>query len=127
MTLKDRYTTAFLLANAIVHDTEQFKKLKLAIWFNPRPTDRSYRLTNYGLDLIISGEINTFKVKFPEEFDLTPQVLIWLDKYLDSPYYVNRKFIIVLTELAAFELYLYSGDIKKFGHSRALSRALDQK
>jgi hypothetical protein len=31
-----------------------------------------------------------------------------------------------MKERAAFELYLFSGDVRKFGHNKALARRLSQ-
>jgi hypothetical protein len=53
-------------------------------------------------------------------------VLLWLDNYIDSPFFVNKKHIIVMKEKAAFELYLLSGDVRKLGHNRAMSKRLSQ-
>jgi hypothetical protein len=53
-------------------------------------------------------------------------VLVWLDNFIDSPYYITKKFIVVLKEKAAFELYLFSGDIRKMGYNKALACRLSQ-
>jgi hypothetical protein len=72
------------------------------------------------------AKIKTYKIEFPKEFAFTPQVLLWLDNYIDSPFFVNKKHIIVMKEKAAFELYLLSGDVRKLGHNRAMSKRLSQ-
>ena len=38
----------------------------------------------------------------------------------------TKKHIIVMKEKAAFELYLLSGDVRKLGHNRAMSKRLSQ-
>jgi hypothetical protein len=72
------------------------------------------------------AKIKTYKIEFPKEFAFTPQVLVWLDNFIDSPFYITKKFIVVLKEKAAFELYLFSGDIRKLGYNKALSKRLSQ-
>lgn len=71
-------------------------------------------------------KIKTYKIEFPKDFTFTPQVLVWLDNFIDSPFYITKKYIIVMKEKAAFELYLFSGDVKKLGHSKALAKRLSQ-
>jgi hypothetical protein len=85
------------------------------------------RMTESALEFINdTAKIKTYKVDFPKDFGITAQVLLWLDNYIDSPYYITKKYITVLKERAAFELYMFSGDIKKFGHNKALARRLSQ-
>ena len=55
---------------------------------------------------------------------MTPQILVWLDKFIDSPYYFNKKKIIVTEERTAFELYLFSGDVRKMGYAKAMASRL---
>ena len=72
------------------------------------------------------AKIKTYKIEFPKEFSFTPQVLVWLDNFIDSPFFVNKKHIVVMKEKAAFELYLFSGDVRKMGHSKALAKRVSQ-
>jgi hypothetical protein len=55
---------------------------------------------------------------------LGPQVLIWLDQFLNSPYHLEKRFIKVLSERTAFELYMFSGDVKKMGSAKAMNRQI---
>ena len=85
------------------------------------------RLTEQALEFIEEhAKIKTYKVEFPKDFAITPQVLIWLDQFIDSPFFITKKYIIVMKEKAAFELYLFSGDIRKIGYNKALSKRLSQ-
>jgi hypothetical protein len=72
------------------------------------------------------AKIKTYKIDFPKEFSFTPQVLVWLDNFIDSPFFITKKHIVVLKEKSAFELYLFSGDIRKMGHNKALAKRLSQ-
>jgi hypothetical protein len=72
------------------------------------------------------AEIKTYKIEFPKEFSVTSQVLLWLDKFIESPYYTTKRHIIVMREKAAFELYLFSGDVRKMGHTKALAKRMSQ-
>ena len=59
---------------------------------------------------------------FPVDFNLTTQTIIFLDKYIDCPYYLADDGMIVTNEKKAMELMLFSGDIRKYGLNKALSR-----
>jgi hypothetical protein len=72
------------------------------------------------------AKIKIYKIDFPKDFSITPQILLWLDKFIDSPYYITKRSITVLKEKAAFELYLFSGDIQKLGYNKALAKRLSQ-
>lgn len=128
MDLKDTYTRVFLQAADETPTEDLVKQCRGAWWWNVRTKDSGgLRMTEAALEYITEvAKIKTYKVDFPKDFGITPQVLLWLDNYIDSPYYITKKSITVLKERAAFELYLFSGDIKKFGHNKALSRRLSQ-
>lgn len=128
MDIKDTYTKVFLKAADEKFDNSKIDQLKKEWWYNIRSTEQpGLRLTEAGFEYVSNqSQIKTYKVEFPKEFIVTPQILLWLDKFIDSPYYIDKKSITVLKEKSAFELYLFSGDIRKFGYSKALSKRFDQ-
>lgn len=128
MDIKDTYTRVFLQAANLPADLDTVKKYKSIWWWNFRSKDSGgLRLTEEAMTFIQEdAKIKTYKIEFPKEFAFTPQVLVWLDNFIDSPFYITKKFIVVLKEKAAFELYLFSGDIKKLGYNKALSKRLSQ-
>jgi hypothetical protein len=125
---KDAYTKAFLQAAEIPVTEKTIKEYKAVWWWSFRNKKQGgLRLTDQALEFIEEhAKIKTYKIEFPKEFAFTPQVLLWLDNYIDSPFFVNKKHIIVMKEKAAFELYLLSGDVRKLGHNRAMSKRLSQ-
>lgn len=128
MDIKDTYTRVFLQAANLEADPDTIKKYKAVWWWNFRDkSEGGLRMTEHALNFIEEyAKIKTYKIEFPKEFSFTPQVLVWLDKFIDSPFYINKKYIVVLKERAAFELYLFSGDIRKLGHNKAMSKRLSQ-
>jgi hypothetical protein len=84
-------------------------------------------LTEPALQFIeIDAKIKTYKISFPKDFAITAQILLWLDNNIDGPYHITKKTITVLKEKAAFQLYLFAGDIKKMGYNKALARKFSQ-
>lgn len=128
MDIKDTYTTVFLKAAGQNADEETAKKFRTAWWFNVRKkSDGGLRLTDAALDFIENqAQIKTYKIELEKGITVTPQVLVWLDQFIDSPYYIDKKYIIVLRERAAFELYLFRGDVKKMGYAKAMNKRLSQ-
>jgi hypothetical protein len=128
MDIKDTYTRVFLQAADQDPNPETVKKYKSIWWWNFRSKDSGgLRLTEEAMTFIQEdAKIKTYKIEFPKEFAFTPQVLVWLDNFIDSPFYITKKFIVVLKEKAAFELYLFSGDIRKLGYNKALAKRLSQ-
>lgn len=125
---KDVYTQIFLKAAEDTVSNDIIKSKKSVWWWNNRNKDTGgLRLTEEGIQYITDcAKIKTYSVKFPKEISITPQILIWLDNFIESPYYITKKDITVITEKAAFELYLFSGDIRKMGYSKALSKRMSQ-
>jgi len=128
MDIKDTYTRVFLEAANQQADTNTIKQFRSTWWWNVRDKSQGgLRLTEPALQFIESeAKIKTYKIDFPKEFAFTPQVLVWLDNFIESPYFITKKSITVLKEKSAFELYLFSGDIRKMGHNKALARRLSQ-
>ncbi len=128
MNRKDRFTSVFLKAAGLEDTEENIKQYKSVWWYSTREKSQGgLRLTEIGLDFIQNhSDIKTYKIELPKETTIGPQVLIWLDQFLDSPFYLEKRFITVLSEKAAFELYLFSGDVRKMGASKALSKRLSQ-
>jgi hypothetical protein len=105
-------------------DDKRLKEWHLLWWHNPRENgNHSMRLTDRGLeDFETKLEIKSYQVDFPEILEIfTNQLILNLDRYIDGPYYVTRKYIKVFTEKMAVQLILFGGDIQKFSESKTMS------
>jgi hypothetical protein len=127
MDIKDIYTRVFLKSAGEDCNEDKIKEKKIEWWFNVRTKDQGgLRLTDIGIDFVQDyAKIKTYEVDLPSDIKITPQILVWLDKFISSPYYFNKKKIIVTEEKTAFELYLFSGDVRKMGYSKAMSKRLE--
>ena len=129
MDTKTAYTRTFMgLLEQPIHD-ESIKTNYYSWWQNVRESyqARSLRLTKLGLDTVKKLDIKTYDIAFPDKIIFTPQTYLWLDEYVDCPYFVDKKKIIVTTEKMALQLMLFAGDITKYGLARAMSKADEQK
>ena len=129
MDRKTAYTRTLMeLLDQPIHD-ETIKNNYYAWWQNVRESyqARSLRLTKQGLEMIDKLDIKTYDIKFPAKVIFTPQTYLWLDEFVDCPYYVDKKKIIVTMEKMALQLMLFAGDITKYGLARAMSKMDEQK
>lgn len=123
MDLKSFYTKIFLKEVDDDITEDKIKIHKNEWWYNLRSKKNGgLRLTNQGITFVQDhAKIKVYEVDLPEEVKQIPQLMLWLDKFITSPYYIDKKKIIVTNEKLAFELYLFSGDVRKMGLAKALA------
>lgn len=124
MSLKDKFTEAF--KKQLTLADENVDGLEVKIWYNLRNRTNSLRLTDLGLELIQKANLRLYEIDLPKDFKMSAQILIWLDRFLESPYHLNNKKITVITEKAAMEMHLFSGDLQKYGLSKSINKRLTQ-
>ena len=129
MDVKTAYTRTFLmLKEQPLHD-ESVKTAYFTWWQNVRESyqARSLRLTKNGLNMLEKLDLKTYNIKFPAKVIFTPQTYLWLDEFVDCPYFVDKQKIVVTMEKMALQLMLFAGDITKYGLARAMSKMDEQK
>lgn len=125
-TPKDTYTSVFLTAAGESAELNAIEKIRSTLWFSLRNKDEGgLRLTDQGIQFVKErSNIKTYEISLPKELKITPQILVWLDHFILTPWHITKGTLTVLSEKTAFELYLFSGDIKKLGYSKAMSKRL---
>ena len=129
MDTKTAYTRTFMtLLEQPIHD-ESVKTNYYTWWQNVRESyqARSLRLTKIGLETVKKLDIKTYEIKFPDKIIFTPQTYLWLDEFVDCPYFVDKKKIVVTMEKMALQMMMFAGDVTKYGLARALSKMDDEK
>lgn len=106
----------------------KFEHFYKTIWANPREKKTGgFRLTEQGFETLKDTlGYKAYEIEFPkdDEFILATNTIIYLDRYLDCPYYLERKSIWVFAERTAIELVLFSGDVAKYGKAKKASDKL---
>ena len=108
-------------------DDTYAKKMLPAFWVNPRQKEKGgLRLTESGHEWMQAADIKCYKIDLPKEIDWTNKLIIQLDQFIESPFYITKKSIFVYSEKMAVQLVLFSGNIQKYGISRAMAVAKTQ-
>ena len=82
----------------------------------------AFRLSEDGFNFLVNDlELKSYEVPFTEPIELSPQTIIFLERYIDCPYYLTVESITVFSEKKSFELSLFSDDIRKFGLIKAMT------
>jgi len=128
MDTKEAYTRTFMIsAGETDLSAESVKRNYMIWWQNTRAKgDSGLRLTRDGFDYAVeNADLQTYEIKFPNEIKFTPQVFLYLDNFIDCPYFVTKKRIYVFSEKMALNLMMFAGDIKQYGLARAMASELE--
>jgi hypothetical protein len=92
-----------------------------SLWWKDRRANAvgGLQLTEEGFDALIASGIKSYRVKFDEAPPPTNQMTIWLNRFMDCPFYITKKEIYVFGERMAIQLMLFSGNIEQFARSKA--------
>ena len=93
------------------------------VWWQSNRANKqnAFRLTDKGCEFLISGlGLQDYEIPFTEPIELSPQTIIFLERYIDCPYYLTNQSISVFSERKSFELFMFSDDIRKFGLVKAM-------
>jgi hypothetical protein len=84
--------------------------------------DSAFRLSEDGYEFLVKElDLKEYEIPFTEPIELSPQTIIFLERYVDCPYYLTNMSITVFSERKSFELMLFSDDIRKFGLIKAMN------
>jgi len=82
----------------------------------------NFRLSDEGYEFLVKElDLKEYEIPFTEPIELSPQTIIFLERYVDCPYYLTPMSITVFSERKGFELMLFSDDIRKFGIIKAMN------
>jgi hypothetical protein len=117
------YTKVFLNLQEKSCDEANVKLHHRLWWQNTRTKDTGgLRLTEDGYNHLGNIlKLKEYEVPFTESVELSPQTIIFFDRFIDCPYYLTPKSITVFSEKKAFELYMFSDDIRKYGLVKAIN------
>jgi len=122
---KRALTKKFLAELELSTDNKNIKKYYSIWWMNSRSRDNNsgYRLTEAGhLMLTEKLGIKSYEISVPENTEWNSKLLLSLDKFLDCPYSIYPKKIVVFKEKTAVELILFEGNVQKYSTAKMMSQ-----
>jgi hypothetical protein len=123
MITRDALTKIFLQQWGKSLDDANVAMYSRTWWQSNRANKQTaFRLTDKGYEFLVKElELQEYEIPFTEPIELSPQTIIFLERYVDCPYYLTEMSITVFSEKKSFELYLFSDDIRKFGLVKAMN------
>jgi hypothetical protein len=123
---KNLYAKVFLQQLGKPPTDENVAEVMPLWWQNTRDKkEGGLGLTETGYNTLKDIGLEFYEIPFPLDMIITAQVMIYLDRYIDSPYYLTKKSVFVTNEKKAVELTLFSGDIRKYGLAKAMRRPVE--
>jgi len=123
MTLKNEITNKVAQILNLDLDKKSVKKLIHSWWENPRNKSQGgLRLTDIGFEALRNADIKFHKVKLEHPIKLyTNQLVIYLDRYIDCPWFINKTEIFVFGDKMAVQLILFEGNLERFLEAKVLN------
>jgi hypothetical protein len=123
MITRDALTKIFLQQWGKTTDDVNVKMFSRKWWQSTRVGKQSaFRLSDEGFEFLTTDlDLKCYDIPFTEPIELSPQTIIFLERYVDCPYYLTQESITVFSERKSFELMLFSDDIRKFGLIKAMN------
>lgn len=123
MITRDALTKIFLQQWGKSTDDANLKLYSRKWWQSTRVNKQTaFRLSDEGFEFLTDTlNIQMYEIPFTEPIELSPQTIIFLEKYIDCPYYLTTESITVFSERKSFELFMFSDDIRKFGLIKAMN------
>ena len=123
MNWKETYTKVFLKQLEKSTDEATVQQYMYLWWQNTRTkSSGGLRLTEAGYNVLQDIGIEVYDIPYPPDMIITAQIIVFLDKFINCPYYLNNRSIVVTDQRKAVELTLFSGDVRKYGLIKAMNR-----
>jgi hypothetical protein len=124
MNLKTEITKHILETMGLEANDARVRKTIPTWWYSTRQKEKGgLRLTEQGFEAFQKAGIKDYRVKFEDTIHFTNQLIIWLDQFIDCPFYLRNKEIYVFNEKIAVQLVLFSGNIQKYTSAKVMSQS----
>lgn len=90
-------------------------------WWHSTAKSSGLRLSDEGYDFLTKTlNLEAYEVPFAHDMELNPSVIVFLSKHIECPYLLKYNSVTVFSERKSIELYLFSGDIRRYGLVKAI-------
>lgn len=120
---RDTLTKIFLAQWGKGTDETNVKMYSRIWWQSTRVgKQNAFRLSEPGFEFLTTElDLKSYEIPFTEQIELSPQTIVFLERYVDCPYFLTSQSITVFSERKSFELMLFSDDIRRFGLIKAMT------
>lgn len=116
---RKRAMTKVFLRNARIHLSEKkVDTYNSKIWFTDS-TDAYLRLSDYGQQFL-TNELKMITYKYSLKILINPEIMHFLTTFINAPFYIAEKYLLVYAEREAIALGFLVDDIKKYGFRKAV-------
>lgn len=120
MNIKLESTSKVLQILGIEPTEKTIRKTIPKWWFSTRQKDKGgLRLTEEGFNSFRKAGIQDYQIKFTDHFFYTNQLIVWIDNFIDCPFYLDKESIYVYSEKMAVQLVLFSGNLYNYSSAKA--------
>lgn len=102
------------------HTEKDFQNAIKTWWQNFRQKEKGgLRLTELGYNSLNRAGLKDYFVKFENPIIYSNQLIVWIDNFIECPFFISKKGIYVFEEKMAVQLVLFSGNIQKYASAKA--------
>lgn len=117
---KEIYTEIFLKNAGLSCDEANIKYHMYKWWFSTAAST-GLRLSDEGYQFLTNTlKLQAYEVPFADPLELSPSTIVFLSKHMECPYLLKHSHVTVFSERKSIELYLFSGDIRRYGLVKAI-------
>lgn len=100
---------------------KDLRNASLSWWKSVRKNGKgSWWLSETGFQAMKTAGIKDHFIRFDSPIFYTNKVIVWLDNYINCPFFIDAKGIYVFEERTAVQLVLFSGNVPKYLSAKAL-------
>ena len=120
MDLKTKITRVVLESQGLEPTDKRVRQTIPTWWVSSRKKNSGgLRLTEQGFDCLTKADIKSHRIKFEHPMTVNNQLLIYLDRFIECPWYANNREIFVFNDKMAVQLVLFEGNIEHFVRIKA--------
>lgn len=91
---------------------KKLKELVFSWWANPRSNQKNgLRLTSAGFKAFQDANIKLYDITLSEPIEYTNSMVLWLDRHIECPFYLEKYKIFLTSEKMVIQLVLFEGNI----------------
>lgn len=123
--LKDTITLFVMKELEISLEHEKFQKCYRVWWQNPRNKEKGgLKLTEAGYNSFKKADIKEYRIILEKSKEVfCNKHVIWLDSFIECPWYIDGDYVCIFGEKMAVELALFQGNLIRYANAKVRNAA----